>query len=571
MNIKLYAMYVPDHTQSPAATPETLYLRTDGNVSQQAHHLQMAYGSIVSFDTWFGCFAYPEWRKYTTVKTPVACFRWKGKMAVQCCIRTDDRTMILYQQTLTGDGVHIQAFPFSMENLPQDGFLYFQLQAQSVSCELLEAYYMADVPTLFPVHLAAVICTHQREKWVSNTIHSLLQWQAEQETLPVTILLVDNGQTWTTEQLPDTAQVHLFQNPNTGGSGGFTRGIQEALAMPQCTHILLMDDDIIADWNGVARMIAFLSVCKPEWQHTLTIGGTMLDSKQPALQLEAGAVCRNRTLTGNQPQTDLTDPEILLGRTKSMPVNYAAWWECCMPIAAVQQAGLPMPFFIKMDDVEYALQMQQQVVMMMGVCVWHENFYMKYAPWNEYYITRNGDITYALQGQAKTAFSVLLERWKAILRLLLLHRYDTATFVLQGATDFLRGWKWLSKTDSLLYHQTLLQKQATATEQFSTPRQTADPKSPQVSFFTATVADCRKQEAVFFYHPYTDKGFVAKRDRKRAVRLLCRTVGYSLRLLLTYRHTVQAYCRNRKTLCSDAAWRTRNHLSKPEEKRGATF
>ena len=66
------------------------------------------------------------------------------------------------------------------------------------------------------------------------------------------------------EQLPDSNQIHLIPNQNTGGSGGFTRGIQEALHREQYTHVLLMDDDIIADWNGVQRAISFLSICKPE-------------------------------------------------------------------------------------------------------------------------------------------------------------------------------------------------------------------------------------------------------------------------------------------------------------------
>lgn len=559
MNIELYAMRLPD-TSIPDAVPKTLYIRTKGMVIQNMNSLQMAYDSILSFDTWFGCFDYMQWRENTIVTTPVACFQIKGTMLVQCLVRTANGVSMLYEQTVTGDGIHPQVFPFSLSHLPENGFLYFQLQAKSDSCQFLSGYYLADVPTLYPVQLAAVICTHQREEWVSRTIQQLFQWQTTHHLLPLTIFLIDNGQTWTKEKLPKTEQIQLFHNQNTGGSGGFTRGIQEALQEKKYTHILLMDDDIIADWNGIARTVSFLSVCKPELQETLTVGGTMMDIMHPSVQFEAGAFCKNRCLTGVLSQTDLTDENILLSRMTPFPANYAAWWSCFLPVAAVKKVGLPMPFFIKMDDVEYALQMHQIVVMMTGVCVWHENFYLKYAPWNEYYITRNGCITYAIHGQAGNLISVAKELWRTVLRLLFLYRYDTANFVLQGYRDFLFGWSWLAETNAAQLHQTLLQQQETGTEQFSIDAKDVPADIPQISFFHATVADCKKQNMVFFFHPFTKKGMLAKRNNHRFFRTLWHMMGISMRMVFTYRRTVQGYQQHRDALCNDTAWHNRNDI-----------
>ncbi len=557
MNIELYAMRLPD-ISVPDAVPETLYIRTKGTVIRNENSLQMAYGSVLSFDTWFGCFDYMQWRKNTIVTTPIACFQIKGTMLIQCFIRTEHNVSMLYEQTITGDGIHPQVFPFSLSNLPENGFLYFQLQAKSEHCQFFSGCYLADVPVLYPIKLAAVICTHQREEWVARTIQQFFQWQAEHHKLPLTIFLIDNGQTWTTDKLPQTEQIQLFHNQNTGGSGGFTRGMQEALQQADNTHILLMDDDIIADWNGIARTVAFLSVCKPELRETLTVGGTMMDMMQPAVQFEAGAYCKNRCLTGMQSQADLTDINALLARVTPYPTNYAAWWACFLPVAAVKKAGLPMPFFIKMDDVEYALQMQQTVVMMTGVCVWHENFYLKYAPWNEYYITRNGCITYAMHGQAGNPLSVTKELWSTVLRLLLLYRYDTADFVLQGYHDFLRGWSWLAETDAIQLHQALLLQQEAGTEQFSMNVNDVPAGIPHIPFFHATVADCKKQDSVFLFHPFTKKGILAKRNKRRFFCTLGHMTGISVRLLFAYRRTVRGYQQHREILCSDTAWRHRN-------------
>lgn len=561
MNIELYELCLPKSESAPTA----LYIRTEGTVTRTANHLQLACESAVSFDTWFGCFDYLQWRRYTTLTTPIAAFFIKGTMLVQCYVRTAKRTSLLYEQTITSDGSQPQVFPFSISNLPENGFLYFRLQAKSENCLFLRGCYLADVSELHAIQVATVICTYQRESWVSNTLQQFLQWQKEHHTLPVDIFLIDNGQTWTEEQFPDSNQIHLIPNQNTGGSGGFTRGIQEALHREQYTHVLLMDDDIIADWNGVQRAISFLSICKPEQQETLTVGGTMMDIMQPAMQFEAGACCQNRCLTGIQPQADLTKHTSLLARMQPIAANYAAWWMCLLPVAAMKQAGLPMPFFIKMDDVEYALQIKEQVVMMTGVCVWHENFHLKYAPWNEYYITRNGCITYALHGQAKNALAVTLELWRTVLHLLFLHRYDTAKFVLQGYRDFLRGWKWLQKTDAISLHRQILQQQQAATEQFQTDCTEVPNSIPQISFFEATRAAVQKQKSVFLFHPFTKKGFYASRKKGTALQLLLKMGGISLRMLTTYRSVVQGFQKNRTILCEDAAWNRRNQHNSEEK------
>ena len=122
----LYQLCLP----KSESTPTALYIRTEGTVTRTANHLQLAYDSAVSFDTWFRCFDYLQWRRYTTLTTPIATFFIKGTMLVQCYVRTTERTSLLYEQTVTSDGTQPQVFPFSISNLPENGFLYFRLQAK---------------------------------------------------------------------------------------------------------------------------------------------------------------------------------------------------------------------------------------------------------------------------------------------------------------------------------------------------------------------------------------------------------------------------------------------------------
>ncbi len=119
--MELYQLCLP----KSESTPTALYIRTEGIVTQVANHLKLAYDSAVSFDTWFGCFDYLQWRRYTTLTTPIAAFFIKGTMLVKCYVRTAERTSLLYEQTVISDGSQPQVFPFSISNLRKTAFCIF--------------------------------------------------------------------------------------------------------------------------------------------------------------------------------------------------------------------------------------------------------------------------------------------------------------------------------------------------------------------------------------------------------------------------------------------------------------
>ena len=76
--------------------------------------------------------------------------------------------------------------------------------------------------------------------------------------------------------------------------------------------------------------------------------------------------------------------------------EYNAWWYCCFPLEIVTEENLPLPLFIRGDDVEYGIRNMKQLILMNGICVWHEPFENKYSSFLEYYIIRNQLITNAL-------------------------------------------------------------------------------------------------------------------------------------------------------------------------------
>ena len=69
--------------------------------------------------------------------------------------------------------------------------------------------------------------------------------------------------------------------------------------------------------------------------------------------------------------------------------EFNAWWYCCFPLKVVREDNLPLPIFIRGDDLEYGLRNMKTLILLNGICVWHEPFENKYSSYLEYYIVRN--------------------------------------------------------------------------------------------------------------------------------------------------------------------------------------
>ncbi len=147
--------------------------------------------------------------------------------------------------------------------------------------------------------MGAVICTFKRENFIYKNLdlfkYNILKNQNSQLKEQLDLFVIDNAGTLDHKYF-DHNQLHLIQNKNVGGAGGFTRGIIEVLesTLPY-THVLLMDDDALLDINSLERTYAFLSYTKK--QHSdLYIGGATLRLDKQNIQLESGAVWNNNLL-----------------------------------------------------------------------------------------------------------------------------------------------------------------------------------------------------------------------------------------------------------------------------------
>lgn len=101
--------------------------------------------------------------------------------------------------------------------------------------------------------ITAVVVTFNRLNCLKKVVESL-----KDQTYPLLqIVIVNNGSTdGTQEWLDIQSNLHIIHQKNTGGAGGFYRGIQEALNFDN-DWIWCMDDDVYPRTDCLEKLLTF--------------------------------------------------------------------------------------------------------------------------------------------------------------------------------------------------------------------------------------------------------------------------------------------------------------------------
>lgn len=298
------------------------------------------------------------------------------------------------------------------------------------------------------VNCAIIFCTYKREKYIVKNVNYMLENLKKQSDFSCRIIVADNAKTLL--QSDFSGDVVLIPNENTGGSGGFKRGMEAAREIGGFTHFVLMDDDVEIDFVAIQKMLNFLHFLKPEFSD-LCISGSMLYMDKPTVQFEAGGRFeRDGSQCGFGHFLDLSKPENLAVNESEHPINYGGWWLMCMPFKLIEDGQFPLPFFLKYDDVEFALRNKLRIITLNGVGVWHEKFEAKYNSASEYYNTRN-----YLHLTAMYCEKFNSRKWvrKQIKAKKVRQQYKMAEAVRLGYEDFLRGLEWLKSLNAEENHK----------------------------------------------------------------------------------------------------------------------
>ncbi len=401
-------------------------------------------GGTLSFDTYFNAFFEAQWHRYTRLRRVMLQITLSGSALVRVYRHALGTKALVVEQT-AGPGTAWIALPTPGTNFRQHGFLSVELDALHDSFAFLGGAWVTQDTPAVEVGLAAVFCTFNRELDITRVMGALGSDCEAQERI-ARVFVISQGRpglalspAFLEATAPLGLRLTVIEQENFGGAGGFSRGLLAALADPALTHAVLLDDDIDLEPDSLLRMAAFFSFCDRD----LVLGGHMLDLLYPTTLYEAGAVVSHRhwNFLPQHFGRELANTSELEPLSHPFAVHYNGWWCCGIPLSILREHGMPLPCFIRGDDLEFGLRLHQRgvpTVPMPGVAVWHEPFYLKLGGWHIYYETRNMLVTASLH-QPFDRSGVVRRMGRQITVHLLTYRYYGTALILQGIRDFLAG------------------------------------------------------------------------------------------------------------------------------------
>lgn len=535
-------------------------------------------GGIVTTDTYFNSFSVGKWKKYTKVRQVQIVLSLQGRFNISLCWKQKINDMYI-ERELKNTTVDAEQQTEIKLDFPEEtkGMFCFRLEAIGKDGKFFGGYYAAQIPEeeMRPAKIGIVICTYKREEYVGNNVRIMNRDLIENEDSPLygrlEVFISDNGQTLDTYNL-QSENIHIVRNKNTGGAGGFTRGLIEILKHPdkKITHALLMDDDVIIDTASIVRTAVVLSLLKEEYASAF-VGGAMLRSDQRNIQVESGASWNAGSLVALKQNLNLCLCQNCLINEQEEYREYNAWWYCCFPMGLVSADNLPLPIFIRGDDLEYGLRNMKTLILMNGICVWHEPFENKYSSYLEYYIIRNRLIDNSFHFPNWGKKELIRELIREYRREGYLYRYKNVSLYMRGIRDFLKGIDFLEQTDAEQLHKQIMASgyKAVMAEQLEVPffykeyeRGCKEKHSrlhevvrkitfngyllPAKHVRTVPMAAARPEfvwraRTILFYDIVEDKGFVTHRSLRTFVQQGFEVIGMIFAILAKYEKAKQSY------------------------------
>lgn len=430
---------------APRSGPGLAYRVLDGQVRALETGVLLLGGARVSFNTYLNSFYEHYWLTHAPVEDLALRLFGSGEVMVEAFRAMPDGSAYrIGHHRLRLDPEGSAAAKVALDLGPTGaGRIFFNVTAIPAGAAILAGRLETGTPPARAVRLGIGLCTFNRERMLLATLQRVLRSPYHRWAAP-RIVVVNQGPRFASAEMTallarEAGRVELVEQPNLGGAGGFTRAAMEILrGGGGCSHVLFMDDDIDFDPEVLVTTHAFAArAARPT-----VVGGAMVDLFRPNVMYEAGAVidARNiiRALLHNR---QLDRSGALDDLAREVPCHFNGWWYCAIPVGMFREHGLPLPIFIRGDDMEYGARLASRgvpTVSLPPVAVWHEPFYAKPPGWQLYYDLRNRLIFAACHPSL-----VRLDPPGVVLRRLvdslLKHDYMHAELVIRAVEDFLSG------------------------------------------------------------------------------------------------------------------------------------
>src|SRR4051794_37223937 len=325
----------------------------------------VAAGSEVSFATYFNAFPASYWRRWTVLSTVVLSMRMSGPGRVDVYRSKADGSIIHVTGTTTTGADRALEFELDLTPFEDGGWYWFDVTADDSAMTVHEASWSAAQAPVQDARLSIGICTFNRPDDCVSAL-SALAGDPVVAGLISRVIVADQGN----KKVRDAAgfgtasesfgdRLLLVEQPNLGGSGGFSRTMYEALHSTDATHHILLDDDVQLEPDSIARLFAFARFTKTP----MLVGGQMLALQDRSVLHTMGeVVAPDKFFWRAAPNTEYAHDFAKQSLRRStnlhrrIDVDYTGWWMCLIPRAAIERLGPGPSLFIKWGDADNGLR-----------------------------------------------------------------------------------------------------------------------------------------------------------------------------------------------------------------------
>ncbi|WP_431234212.1 glycosyltransferase [Mycolicibacterium psychrotolerans] len=442
-----------------------LYIEESDTNARRAHAptrttLEIGAESEVSFATYFNALPASYWRRWSTLDSVVLRVEITGSARVDVyrSKATGARITVGGTEITSPDATTPTAaeFEIGLDPFEDGGWVWFDITTDTKTTVHSAGWY-APVPAPGRASVVVGIPTFNRPADCVSALAALTSDPLVDKV--ITAVIVSDQGTQKAKDHPgfDAAaaalgsRLSIHNQPNLGGSGGYSRVMYEALKNTDCEQILFMDDDIRIEPDSILRALALNRFAKVP---TL-VGGQMLNLQEPshlhvmgemvdsANFMWTGAV--NTEYDHNFAKYPLNDEEEYRSRLlhRRIDVDYNGWWMCMIPRQVAEELGQPLPLFIKWDDADYGLRAGEHgypTVTLPGAAIWHMAWSDKddAIDWQAYFHLRNRLVVAALHWDGNIR-GLIASHMKATLKHLLCLEYSTVAIQNKAMDDFLEG------------------------------------------------------------------------------------------------------------------------------------
>lgn len=378
----------------------------------------------------------------------------KGQCTVRLCAISQDGSEEIWSHEFSGPGSASSPLLTLSEHR---GILVPVFENESADLEFDLSFETDDAPFNETPKINYVACTFKRPDYIQKNagiFQDFLERSGMGDCAHLTV--VDNGGD---SGVVANDYVTVLPNKNTGGAGGFGRGMYETcygeLKDREFTHVCLMDDDIYLHHEMFLRNLQLIRFLLPGHH----VGAPMYPTSSQQMVPRTSS-CFGHLFRGSRNPSDtsiganLDTTEIADFVEIDRNPHSTGWWWDCIATEDIRRIGLPYPFFIKMDDVEYSLRLKNngvKLVIPLSFWVLHDDFDEKYSAAMQYFRMRNRFILLAFQSRLGPVRAFRKHAYKAVTAFIRKRQYEHAELLLNALGDFMKGpYHLLKEEDAIL-------------------------------------------------------------------------------------------------------------------------